>query len=89
MGLIALVNPTAITLLGAFCGFLIATTQSGEAVKQNTSRIEVMERQLSARSGFMECAIREIDRIDIQSKDPDAKAIRPRCDLVMPLPATR
>ena len=60
---------------------------SREAVlRQDVTRMQSI---IDSRGSFMECAIREIDHLDIQSTDPDHKRIAERCKLQIPSPPTR
>jgi hypothetical protein len=83
-GLIAWVSPIAIVALGAFSGFLVGTTQTEAEVAVLRKDVDQIKRQLSDRSEFMSCAIREIDRLDIQSRDPLHNAVPARCQLQLP-----
>lgn len=82
--LISWVSPIAIVGLGAFSGFLIGTTQTEAQVVTLQQTVDRHDRMFNGRTTFMECAIREIDRIDIQSKDPDHEGIPARCNLEIP-----
>ena len=88
-GLIAWVSPIAIVALGGFSGFLVGTTQTQAEVAVLRQDVTRMQSIIDSRGSFMECAIREIDRLDIQSTDPDHKRIAERCKLQIPSPPTR
>lgn len=82
--LIGWISPLAIVGLGAFSGYLVGTTKTEAQVAALQQTVDRHSRMLNGRSTFMECAIREIDRIDIQSKDADHEAIPARCNLQIP-----
>ena len=83
-GLIGWVSPIAIVALGAFSGFLVGTTQTEAEVLMMRKDVDRIEAQLSDRLEFMSCAVREIDRLDIQSRDPTHTPIPARCQLRLP-----
>ena len=74
-GLIAWVSPIAIVALGGFSGFLVGTTQTEAEVAALRQDVDRMQSVMDSRGSFMECAIREIDRLDIQSTDPNHNRI--------------
>ena len=55
-------------------------------LRKDMDRIESM---LDARADFMSCAVREIDRLDIQSRDPMHNPVPARCQLQLPIPQNR
>ena len=83
-GLIAWVSPIAIVALGAFSGFLVGTTQTEAEVAMLRKDVDRIEAQLADRAEFMSCAVREIDRLDIQSRDATHTPISARCELRLP-----
>ena len=88
-GLIAWVSPIAIVVLGAFSGFLVGTTQTEAEVAMLRKDMDRIESMLDARADFMSCAVREIDRLDIQSRDPLHNPVPARCQLQLPIPQNR
>ena len=88
-GLIAWVSPIAIVALGGFSGFLVGTTQTESEVAALRQDVDRMQSVMDRQGSFMECTIREIDRLDIQSTDPNHSRIDARCRLQIPIPPAR
>tara|TARA_R110002020_G_scaffold337324_1_gene552811 strand:- start:2834 stop:3154 length:321 start_codon:yes stop_codon:yes gene_type:complete len=71
-------------VLSICMGGIIGATTMFYQVDKNSQDILTLQKALIERHEFMSCATREVDRLDVQSVDPEHRAIKPRCQLVLP-----
>ena len=71
-------------VLSICMGGIIGATTMFHQVDKNAQDIQALEAALIDRHEFMACAVREIDRLDIQSVDPEHRAVGARCVLTLP-----